>query len=781
MSDISDSLAATRSRRPNAGSRLKQLLALEETPQSQTISEDDQHVNLLFQEEADDVSFDEEDENSDEDEDEEEDGENDDENGPKTNENGPETDENALDDEETAAAVNSDDVLSDSDLSASDSDESEGEKELQTQEKAKKRKSKKALRVIPAIKRPKLDEPKKPKKARVTSESLMLSARRASSRAAVVENKHALVQRLKESEKRRALFTPVVRVKEREMTQDERLAESVLTEEANIISLNQFREQEVVKKERQRLLLLLKRVKLRNVVRSVSQATLISPLEEIEQSRHAQAIINAKLKRKPGRRRKVDIAEPVVRLPGELDTELPMVKAEMERERLKKEEAERKRDEKRRLAGIEASQNLPTTAIDVLQKDTEKAAAENIKKEPVSQDLLNVPEEKPEESDGGNGPNKASDQITEITSDKEDEVVTENGTPGSLEAKPVEEYDNGQIDAPVEPQSSSGPSEENTTLEASPDIPLSEAESSAVSNTSEKDPASQTNDIEAETKGPTEEETGPSSSLSQESPAPEEQKEQEDKIPEAVPSDQPKSEKKVSFAVEDSPVAADIPEVETKPVTRSSSGEIFEGPAQLVARNTLYFIDFEEHLLSEYNLKLHLFGPEANTPASHRFRDVRTIMRIGQVTNPYAVVKEERDPLFEPVSELTEEDTMFDELKKLPRLGVAQVYEVEDDDNDDDDSMAIHLKTEAPAGLYLPNGNKKNCTISGKEVRYFDPSNGMPYGSVDTFKVLKAVETGGYQWLSFEHSFNSYGGADLYLTPRELARHAKGVPEGFAE
>lgn len=717
MDDITESLAATRSRRSNAGSRLKQLLAMEETPQTaHAISEDDQHVNLLFQEEADDASFDEEDDNSDEEEDDEDNGENPDENGPQTEELG--------EDEETSVAVNSDDVLSDSDLSVSDSDESEGEKELQTQEKAKKRKIKKALRVVPAIKRPRLDEPRKPKVARVTSESLTLASRRASSRAAVVENKQALVRRLKESEKRRALITPVVRVKEREMTQEERLAESVLTEEANIISLNEFREQEVVKKERQRLLLLLKRVKLRNVIRSVSLATLISPLEEIEQSRHAQAIINAKLKRKPGRRRKVDINEPVMRLPGEIDTELPMVKADMERERLKKEEEERRMEEKRGLASVDAGPELVISGNDQVQNSETPA---QIKEEPVSNENRHL--ESPEDAakDVSTADNGVSEppraDIVEVEGVKNDSENAPN--------EPTEKIKNKDLSNAAEPTETTRDEHDN-----SPTDP-------AVADASEKEVVSGA----------------------------------------SVPSEGTKTEKKVSFAVEDTSLVENPQEEEIKPVARSNSGEIFEGPAQLVARNLLYFIDFEEdkHLLSDHSMKTYLFGPEANTPASHRFRDVRTIMRIGQVTNPYAVVKEERDPLFEAVSELTEEDTMFDELKKLPRLGVAHIYEVEDDDNDDDDSMAIHLKTEAPTGLYLPNGNKKKCSISGKEVRYFDPSNGMPYGSVDTFKILKAVETGGYQWLSFEGDFNSYGGADLYLTARELARHAKGVPEGFAE
>ena len=68
MSDAEDelqfeSLIATRARRSNAGSRLKQLLELEEqsneitTTRNQFVTEDDENVDLLFQEDGDDEEF----------------------------------------------------------------------------------------------------------------------------------------------------------------------------------------------------------------------------------------------------------------------------------------------------------------------------------------------------------------------------------------------------------------------------------------------------------------------------------------------------------------------------------------------------------------------------------------------------------------------------------------------------------------------------------------------------------------------------------------------------
>ena len=60
----------------------------------------------------------------------------------------------------------------------------------------------------------------------------MTSNRRSSSRAAAVESKQALVDKLKESEARRAKYVHVERKKHVELTQEERLAEAVETEKS---------------------------------------------------------------------------------------------------------------------------------------------------------------------------------------------------------------------------------------------------------------------------------------------------------------------------------------------------------------------------------------------------------------------------------------------------------------------------------------------------------------------------------------------------------------------
>lgn len=147
--EVFESLIATRSRRSNAGLRLKQLIALEEQSNelaatTQFLTEDDENVNLLFQEDGEDEEFiDEEVDNANlEGIDEESGTENENENTTRkrkhTSSDGEEEEE-----ENDTSNINADEILSDSELSATDSDESEGEKELLKQEKLKKKRLKK--------------------------------------------------------------------------------------------------------------------------------------------------------------------------------------------------------------------------------------------------------------------------------------------------------------------------------------------------------------------------------------------------------------------------------------------------------------------------------------------------------------------------------------------------------------------------------------------------------------------------------------------------------------
>lgn len=775
MSD-DDSLVATRARRSNAGSRLKHLIELEEraseAQESATaiINDEDENVNLLFQEDEDDQEFfqEENDEENDEvSEAEGDDAENvDEEDGVK---------KRLHDSDEEVEQVNSDDVLSDSDISMSESDESEGEKELQKQERMKERKIKKKQGIVPAIKKPKLSDTPKVKKPKglTTSDSLMLSIRRSSSRATAVENKEALVQKLKEHERKRASVAPIVRVKHVDLTQEEKLAEAIETEKANIISLQQFRDQEIVKKERQKQLLLLRKVHLRNVIRIVSSEKLITPLDEVNEARHVQGLIASRSKKKLGRKKKISKELEARRLPGEVDTELPFVKQELERKRIQEEmESEANLQDEKALEPADSKDS-----IDLENKESRGDTTNPSELQDTSEITTSV-----------NTETSNDEKVGPKLSGTEDNTILSP----DLESKTsIEKTNNGENIEEAKENSSI------VTEEIKTDIPSSE-DSGPVLDTLE-------NELTSNDEPVTVKNENIDMAFSDNEALIGHAKDNNDKMDSGDEKDLPspkidraeeaKEEKRVKFAdevqeQEAQPEESELNESHLTPDIESDSAiepnsEIFEGPPQRVARNIIYLIDFEEDKDAKYkldnsNVKSILLGPQSLLPASRRFKDLKTILRIGEVENPYAAVKEEKDELFESALELDEENAMFDELKRLPKLGITQAIVEEIEEDTQEENAAIVLKTEAPSGIYLPNGNKKVCFISGTEVKYFDPSNGIPYSNVETYRFLKTIEQGNAPWYSIGEADNDYGPVELYLGSRDgTERHAKGVPEGF--
>lgn len=837
----SDSLVATRARRANAGSRLKLLIELEEQSQgvqSMIYTEDDENVQLLFQEDENDEEFEEPIDSGDEQEEENDENSQDELSGLPDDENRHASETNGSD---TEVAVNSDEMLSDSDLSVSEDDDSEGERELQNQERAKKRKHR--LRtIIPAIKKPKVvTKPSAPKPQVKHSELLLLSERRSSSRKSALQNKQELLERLKEDETRRAALTPVIRVKERELTQEERLAEAKETERQNIISLNMFLQQEIVKKERQKLLFQQRRPKLRNVVRLFSAESFVTPLDEIEDARHVQDMFERK---KRGRRRKNQLEDLDMKRPGDIDTELPYYQREMaEKRRIEAERAE----EKRRLEEARAAKRKKLEEERAERKrvlEEERLARKKAKEERLKE-YENMTEEQKaalnlgSKLSGGSPEGSLSEHVEEtdldlkdlkdltdeVVADKEsknegleqnaDDVLTETVEESSKEEESKVSLDDStheekeevlkteqlELQGQVKPMNAylvgSGEIEKLEIVDDYEDTPephleLDTFEAKSAHASHDK---SETETGEAASRD-TEMVDGDDAPIKQE-PTEDIKEEGEAQNKEGSPE---KVEKKVTFAgveqeEEQEKVKQDIAteeEVEAEKLSRSATpiyrpqadGTVFEGPVQHVARNLVFLLNFEEEDrwgLTDMRIKTALFGDDANLGASRRFQDLRTILKSSlRLDNPYAAPKEEKeDELFNPVTKITDDSAMFDSLRKLPRFGDKEIFEEEEEIESNVATSEIQIKTEAPTGLYLPNGNKKICLISGKEVRYFDPATGLPYGSKEVYLVIKAVELGVIPWYSIPKDQNTYGPVEIYLNRREGARHAQGVPEGF--
>ena len=306
-----DSIIATRQRRANAGNRLQSLLNSENP-----LIEEDEETSNIFKELDDDEDYDVEAEKRDDSEGYGDEGEVSEQgetvdtrkrrvSGPSTSRRGKRikstTPGDANSTGESDIDQKDDDMFSDSadsDSEDDNEDEDEGEKELLKQQREERRRSQKkkrdALTSMPAALVKAQQRQKQHSKAvaatdaseierlrllkrqrmRLSADNLMSDNRRRSTRKAAVKNKEDVIQRLKESEARRAKQpTPTAKVVHR-MTQEERLAEAVITEKKNIESLHSFYEQEEDRRKKQRAALLAKRVPMSSFIRYISKTTL---------------------------------------------------------------------------------------------------------------------------------------------------------------------------------------------------------------------------------------------------------------------------------------------------------------------------------------------------------------------------------------------------------------------------------------------------------------------------------------------------------------------------
>lgn len=795
---MEDSLAATRSRRSNAGTRLKQLIALEEQQQKQSTpqrtfmgeTDDDENVRLLFQEDGEDDEFVDEDVDNenligidDSEEEEEGEGEGDDVEGEGGDIEGEDAAEQIegeeADDSQTETrkrTLDDDDVLSNSDISDSDSDDMEGEKELVQLQKKKRSKT-----VIPAIKLVETAKPAKKASLLISSKTLLYQDRRASSRTSALENKQALITKLQESEERYKSSKPVVRrIKHVELTQEEKLAEAVETEIMNVQSLNEFRKLEIVKKERQRQLLMLRRKKLTNVIRFVSEVNWISPMDEVKKERARVDVMNAKMK---GRKRRYaeDVYE-YVRVPGDVDLELPLMKEEKRLEELKAIEDELERmdqADKERARILASNQPQESETDDAKTTEAAETKTDNVPKaneinesewsqdpkpavvndEPeavvvdeVPDDKVVVKEEKievepfEESSEGKKKENEPVDVEVGGTVDKDEPIDL---VPASVEADDVSfgsiESKDANVDS-IEPK--------NDTLSEPKDVAADSIELKDVT-TDSTELKKGTDSIELK------DITADSTELKDVTPGSTEPKE----LPVFV-KEEP-TETGIKQEDEEEAEAA---------VEEDNELGTFEGPLQKIARNNLFLINFDTEL-DKSSIRKVIIGDNLLAP-SRRFKDLKPVIRIGR--KGYTAVVPQVDELFRSSEDIDETHKFFDELKRLPRLGTQQVFDETEETDEQQSDMPIVIRTEAPTGIYLShNNNKKNCLISGKEVRYFDPHNGIPYDSVETYKNLKDIELGLIPWYSLTEDIEDYGPVELYLGDRRGMRHASGVPEGF--
>lgn len=300
-----ESIIATRARRSNAGSRLRQLLDLEETNAGlQALNEDDENVNLLFEEEEDDQEFMESENSNNEDDDEQEEEEH------------REITKKPVRKSKNLEVVNNDEndndeMLSNSDVSESDSDEEEGERELQRQEKLS-RSRKRRANLIPGVttkKQKAVTSPKKiapinkiPKPTNVNTAPIAPNERRHSSRRATIKNSIETHEKMEKEFEKRQSIVPIAKKEYVEKTLEERLEEAKITEKANVLSLTNFYQQEVQKKKKQRDLANARKFKMTEFIRFWSKKLDLTPLDEINEIREEEERIREEEEKKAKRK-----------------------------------------------------------------------------------------------------------------------------------------------------------------------------------------------------------------------------------------------------------------------------------------------------------------------------------------------------------------------------------------------------------------------------------------------------------------------------------------------
>lgn len=803
MSNEEESLIATRKRRSNAGSRLKQLLQAEEIA-----NDGEEDVDLLFQEDDDDDEFQVGDKDrygyqgsdeGEEDEDGEEEGGSDEE---TQREETTSVRDEASDgsDNEQGSDVNMDDVFSDSEEESEQEDSDEGEKELQKQERAKKRQAQKKARIIPKI-TTKPTTPKKKKAPTVApkADTLLSLSRRQSSRKTAVQNKMDLVERLKETEQRRQSLKPVAKVEYVEMTQEERLAEAIETEKYNVSTLNKYQEQEIDKKKKQRALQLSRRKKLENIVSWKTCPIFVTPVEEHELERFLMT--RDTLRRKRDRRGRKSEKQ----------------KKEEEEER-KKEEARKQRaamfiiqpkspgkspelmkklqDEKSEPKEVDPLE-MPESSVppDSQENTVEPESKENVsdvrnteddneKKRPLSTDST-TSEGHDEKRLKGEEPSTHADSDDEIELVKLKESKTEvteakpsedNVANGSEEVKAEESVteevipDASEAEKVVETTEKSGESDGEKPGE--PDSDKLAVEEPAANDKVDNTDAEVDNKLESTpvVDEPINEGTDEKQFETKEA---EEDKMDIDTPEVKLEAAEEKQVKSVKFADDETESKVDeatLEDTKASVETPSSSREasvvvppepiVFEGPPQKVAAN---FVSFEEsgkrYTIDE--IKAYLLGPQSLLPLQRRSHDVEPILRLrADAVSDDPKIDASRDlPDFEFLNNFPK----FGEYNKIKKQQV--VLETRQD-------IKVELKTQAPTGIHLPNGTKKQCLITGKPAMYFDPKTGLPYGSVEAYKVIKDIHNGVWAWVEFP-------GGGSYVCSRENPVHAKGVPEGF--
>lgn len=642
------------------------------------------------------------------------------------------------------------DMFSDSgDESSGASDAEAGEHELQRQERQKRKLSQKKKNHVPVIKRAKTTGTQKTYKSpsgEINAESLLAVSRRTSKRSAVVANKLKVYESLTKAEKRRKLIQEKLR-KQREkqnirpLTQEERLKIAEETEKFNISSLNKYKEQEISKKQTRMAMQLREKMKFKDgekIIRWISTQWEVSPLVEIEDRVYWEQYTakRDKTKKKYVRRKKAQI------------------EADKSRESSTSKEGTPIKQEEDQTSENTVQESLENNDEQVNVTDTQTVTNDSIKNASAGESDNN---DKPEDLPSFNPTTKA--EVVEVEENK-------SSNPAYVNTEESSTVDNSNI---IPNCSDSNEMKNDKTEVAAEELLEDQSKSLTEDSYTELPKKENETEISFSTKPDSLKEAG---------------------VNDMNSCNTSESIKHISFADEDQ---ISVINSEDPPILVQTSTEVFdksetsssveqnileeennepeikyEGPVQRVGKNFLILYTFPDGPFTPYpkDFKKVILGDDWLLPSKARPDEVKTITKI--------TIAEEEEPL---QCILTPDTSILD---KFPRFGEFDKKTLRTVKMDTTKKDKIEIKTEAPTGVFLPNGIRKNCLITNKECKYFDPKNGVPYSDVEAIKTIQQLqeyydEEG--EALKPRFKWFGFGRGGIFLDV--LQRPAKGVPEGF--
>ncbi|OEJ80534.1 Vacuolar protein sorting-associated protein 72 [Hanseniaspora osmophila] len=208
---------------------------------------------------------------------------------------------------------------------------------------------------------------------------------------------------------------------------------------------------------------------------------------------------------------------------------------------------------------------------------------------------------------------------------------------------------------------------------------------------------------------------------------------------------------------------------------------LIEGPEQRVSKNfvTLFkYDDFDSQAITKPVFMETMLGISPHLLQTKGKQSAQLASTFYDPENWETILHSKRKGDAEPmhifkVDLLDNQEALCDRtMASFPRFGEFnkkfQVLET----NETNVTEMIKLQTPAPTGLYLPNGQRKPCLIKGTSSQYFDPKFGIPYGDLDSYRLLQEM-------VQHPDLFKWYGLKNGGLLYNPNVKPASGVPEGF--